>query len=98
MTHLHNMNVHLGIILDQYIDAVKNKDAEQKRVALNDVLSEYLNKKRSDYENFMEPEVLRRYTDQNRECTEFVSGFKKKIWKPDRLRFNAKHSLLTNAI
>ena len=98
MTHLHNLNVHLGIVLDQYIDAVKGRDAEQKRVALSDVMNEYIVKKRSDYENFMDPEVLKRYTDQSRECTEFVSSFKKKIWKPDRLRFNPKHSLLTTAI
>lgn len=64
MTHLHNMNVHLGIVLDQYIDAVKGRDSsEQKRLALNDVLNEYIVKKRSDYENFMDPEVLKRYAD-----------------------------------
>ena len=56
---------------------------------LNEILNEYIIKSKSDYENFMEPDALRRYTDQSRECTVFVTSIKKKIWKPDKLRFRS---------
>ena len=67
ITHLHNMNLHLGMVLDQYIEAVKVQEAQEEKkkpiVKLNDVLSEYILKKKSDYENFMDPEVIKRYND-----------------------------------
>jgi|LauGreDrversion4_2_1035121.scaffolds.fasta_scaffold693655_1 hypothetical protein len=61
------MNLHLGMVLDQYIEAVKVQEAQEEKkkpiVKLNDVLSEYILKKKSDYENFMDPEVIKRYND-----------------------------------
>lgn len=36
---------------------------QQKDIELNEVLREYILKNRSDYENFMEPEVIKRYVD-----------------------------------
>ena len=46
-------------------------------------MNEYLQKSKNDYENFMDPEVVQKYVDQNRECTLFVSKIGKRIWKPD---------------
>ena len=55
-------------------------------------MTEYVYKAKNDYENFMQPDVLKRYLDQNRKCTLFVSKMGKKIWKADNL--NTGHSTI----
>jgi hypothetical protein len=61
-----------------------------ENVKLNDILKEYIMKNKSDYENFMEPDVLKHYVDDNRKCTMFVQGIKRKVWRPDKFRVNSR--------
>lgn len=49
-------------------------------------MKEYVDKNKSDYENFLDPQVLEKYIGLNRECSVYVSKMKKHLWKPDKLK------------
>lgn len=88
--NINNMNQHLSKVIDRYIETqnqIRMKHevpCSSADLELSEVMREYIIKNKNDYENFMEPTVIRRYVNDSRECTVFVSGMKKRIWKPDR--------------
>ena len=55
---------------------------------LDDIMKEYVDKNKNDFDNFMNPRTLKRYVDQNKLCTLFVSQMKKKFWKPDKFKIS----------